>query len=151
VYELSSELALPRPRDEVFAFFSNAGNLEVLTPPWLHFQILTAEPIDLRAGTLIDYRLHLHGIPIHWRSEITTWEPPHRFVDEQRKGPYKVWIHEHHFEEDAGRTIAIDHVQYDHFGGKLVNRLFVARDLKRVFGYRRQKLLEIFGPQTPRR
>lgn len=145
VYELSSELSLPRPHQEVFEFFSNAKNLEILTPKWLHFEILTPEPIDLRAGTLIDYRLRLRGVPIHWRSEITVWEPPVRFVDEQRKGPYRVWIHEHRFEERAGSTQVIDQVRYDHFGGWVVNRLFVARDLEKVFTFRRRKLLEIFG------
>lgn len=148
MYELSFEIPLPRTREEVFGFFSNAKNLEILTPPWLNFEILTPDPIDLKVGTLIDYRLRLRGIPIRWRSEITVWAPPFRFVDEQRKGPYKTWIHEHRFEEQAGSTIAIDHVQYDHFGGLLVNRFFVARDLEKVFAYRRLKLLEIFGSSS---
>ena len=145
MYALASEISLPRPRAEVFDFFSNAKNLQVLTPPWLHFEILTAEPIELHAGTLIDYRLRLHGVPIRWQSEITVWEPPLRFVDEQRRGPYRVWIHEHRFEERAGGTLATDRVQYDHFGGRVVNRLLVARDLERVFSFRRRALLEMFG------
>ena len=77
---IESELWLPRPRDEVFAFFSNAANLEALTPPWLHFRILTAKPITMREGTLIDYRIRVHGIPITWQSAITVWDPPHRVV-----------------------------------------------------------------------
>ena len=145
MYDLRSELALPRPREEIFAFFSDAKNLEILTPAWLHFEILTPEPIELRAKTLLDYRLRLRGIPIRWQSEITVWQPPFRFADEQRKGPYKLWIHEHRFEERGGATIAVDRVQYDHWGGWLVNRFIVARDLEKVFAFRRRKLLEIFG------
>lgn len=132
--------------EEVFAFFSDARNLEVLTPPWLRFRILTPEPIELSTGTLLDYELKLHGFPVRWQSEITAWEPPRRFVDEQRRGPYRLWIHEHRFEPRDSGTLAQDRVRYSVFGGALVNRFLVEPDLRRIFAFRQQKLLELFPP-----
>ncbi len=101
-FELTREVLLPRPLAEVFPFFADARNLERLTPPWLRFEVLTPGRIEMRRGTTIDYRLRLRGVPVRWRSEITAWEPPVRFVDEQRRGPYRLWVHEHRFEERAG-------------------------------------------------
>ena len=125
-----------RPIDEVFAFFADAFNLEQITPPWLHFHVLTPAPIAMQPGTLIDYKLRLHGIPIRWRSEITAWQPPFFFIDEQRKGPYRLWHHEHRFEPRDGGTLVTDHVDYRVIGGRLVNRFFVRRDLDRIFAFR---------------
>ena len=88
----------------------------------------------------------MRGIPLRWRSEITAWEPPFRFVDEQRRGPYRLWIHEHRFEEENGGTVMTDHVRYAVLGGELVNRLFVRRDLERIFAYGREIVLQRFGP-----
>ena len=144
-FELNSEVLLPRPPDEVFPFFADAGNLERLTPPWLRFEVLTPGPVEMRPGAAIDYRLRLRGAPIRWRSEITAWEPPFRFVDEQRRGPYRLWVHEHRFEERAGRTLASDRVRYAAPGGWLVDRLLVRPDLERIFEYRRAALRRIFG------
>lgn len=144
MYELKSSIVLTRPLKEVFQFFSDAGNLEILTPAFLRFEILTPVPIELRPGTLIDYRLKIRGIPVKWQSEITVWEPPHRFVDEQRRGPYRCWIHQHLFREEQAGTRVEDHVQYDHLGGFLLNRLLVAPDLQKVFDHRQKKLREIF-------
>src|SRR5438874_874131 len=124
-HEFKSELWLPIARDELFPFFADAGNLEALTPPWMHFKIVTAKPITMRVGAEIDYRLRMHGVPMRWRSEITTWEPPNRFADEQRRGPYRCWKHEHRFVEVDGGTVAIDRVRYAVPGGALVNWLFV--------------------------
>lgn len=143
-------VALAARLDAVFSFFSNAGNLEVLTPPWLRFRVLTEGEIPMSRGTQIDYRLRLHGLPLRWRSEITVWEPPHRFVDEQVIGPYRSWIHEHRFEvkQRPGReavVIASDEVRYQAPGGALVERLLVAPDLKRIFAYRAARLRERFG------
>ncbi len=146
VFELRTRLRLPRPRPEVFAFFADAANLDTLTPPWLHFRILTPLPQEMRAGALLDYRLRLHGLPIRWRSEITTWDPPRRFVDEQVRGPYRQWIHEHTFEEDGPNATAVgDHVRYAVPFGDLANRLLVARDVQAIFRYREERLREIFG------
>jgi len=145
IHLLERELWLPRGREEVFAFFADPTNLQVLTPPWLHFRLTTRQPIKLEPGARINYNLKLHSFTIRWESEITVWEPPHRFVDEQRRGPYDLWVHEHAFAETDGGTTVSDRVRYAVFGGALSNRLFVARDLDRIFRYRREKLLEIFG------
>ena len=109
---LESKLWLPLDIARVFAFFADAHNLDLLTPPWLHFQILTPPPIRLGAGALIDYRLKIHKVPVRWQSEITLWEPPHRFVDEQRRGPYKRWVHSHSFEARDQGTLIRDRVDY---------------------------------------
>lgn len=143
-------VALEAPLDNVFAFFANARNLELLTPPWLRFQVLTEGEIPMEPGTRIDYRLRLRGLPLRWRSEITAWEPPHRFVDEQMKGPYRTWIHEHRFrrEEQPGRgpvVVASDEVRYEAPGGALVHRFLVGPDLRRIFRYRAAVLRERFG------
>ena len=145
VWELRTGIRLPRPRSEVFAFFADAGNLQELTPPWLRFRILTPQPVAMGQGARIDYRIRLRGLPIGWKTEITAWEPPHRFVDEQLRGPYRLWVHEHSFEEIEGGTIAEDHVRYAVPGGALVNCLLVARDLRALFLYRHRRLREIFG------
>jgi ligand-binding SRPBCC domain-containing protein len=139
-YLLETEQWFPRPRGEVFDFFADAGNLEMITPPFLHFQIVTPRPIELRAGALIDYRLSLHHVPIRWRTEISAWEPSTRFIDQQLRGPYRYWIHEHTFADKDGGTLVRDAVSYAVPGGRLINWLIVERDLKRIFGYRRQVL-----------
>ncbi len=102
-YRLTREQFVPLGLDEVFDFFADAGNLELLTPPWLHFEILAPSPVEMREGTLIDYKLRLHGVPIRWQSEITVWQPPFRFVDRQRRGPYRLWVHTHRFESLSER------------------------------------------------
>jgi hypothetical protein len=91
-FSFRTQFVLPRKRDEIFRFFADATNLEVLTPPWLRFCVLTPPPIRMHPGALIDYKLRVHGLPVKWRSEITAWEPPTCFVDEQRRGPYRTWI-----------------------------------------------------------
>ncbi len=140
-----TEQWLPRPTEEVFAFFADARNLQVLTPEWLDFSIVTPVPISLHQGAVIDYRLRVHGFRLRWQSEITTWEPPWRFVDEQRQGPYRLWVHEHRFAGRDGGTEVSDYVRYAPPGGWLVDRLIVRRDLERIFRYRREKLGALFG------
>jgi hypothetical protein len=139
-----TEIWLPRPLQEVFAFFADARNLQRITPPWLSFEVLAPGETEMKAGTLIDYKLRVHGMPLRWRSEITVWEPPRRFVDEQRRGPYRLWIHEHRFAEKDKGTLVTDDVRYAVPGGALVNKLFVAGDVARIFEHRKQKLEEIF-------
>ncbi len=109
---LDAEMWLPLEVQTVFAFFSDARNLEALTPPWVRFNILTPGPIVLAQGTIIDYQLRIHYVPMRWRSEITLWDPPRRFADEQLSGPYKVWVHRHDFEQRDGGTWVRDHVNY---------------------------------------
>jgi ligand-binding SRPBCC domain-containing protein len=147
-FMFAAEIWLPRPLDEVFPFFSEARNLEVLTPPWLKFEVLTPSPVVMRPGTLIDYRIKIHGVPIRWRTEITDWKPPYRFVDVQLNGPYKLWHHTHTFIERDGGTLCRDDVRYRPRGGALTNWLFVRRDIERIFQYRQQRLLEVFSKVT---
>lgn len=144
-FTIETSLWLPEPVDRVFSFFADAANLEQLTPPWLRFRILTPLPIAMAASTQIDYRLRYRGIPIRWRTEILAWEPPHRFVDSQIKGPYRRWVHEHVFEERDGGTLATEYVEYALFGGAVANALLIGRDLDRIFAYRQERLQEVFA------
>jgi ligand-binding SRPBCC domain-containing protein len=144
-FVLTTDLVIERPIDEVFDFFSRAENLESITPPWLEFKISTPAPIEMRTGALIDYRLRLHGIPIKWRTEIESWEPPYRFTDQQLRGPYKRWFHEHTFESlGPSRTLAKDRVHYIPRFGSLVHKFFVKPDLVKIFTYRQEQLLQSF-------
>jgi ligand-binding SRPBCC domain-containing protein len=147
-FELDASVWVPAPIEEVFAFFSQAENLERLTPAFLKFRILTPMPVVMGEGTTLDYRILLHGVPITWRSEITQWQPVRCFVDEQRRGPYRRWKHTHTFEASNGGTIVGDHVEYAVWGGSLVNRLFVAPELARIFAFRRTALLARFTPRA---
>lgn len=151
MHTLHTEVRIPRPIEDVFAFFADAGNLQAITPPWLDFRILTPRPIEMRANALLDYRLKLRGVPIRWRTRIAAYEPPVRFIDEQLRGPYRVWRHEHTFEAATdGSTIMRDRVGYELPrvpGRGLVHRLFVRPDLERIFRYRERRLLELLaGP-----
>lgn len=145
IREFHCELWLPKPPEEVFPFFASALNLQELTPPWLDFRVLTPPPITMRAGLDLDYGLRLRGMPLRWGSRITVWEPPHRFVDEQRHGPYRFWQHEHLFTPRDGGTLAADYVRYAVWFDALVHRWLVRPDLERIFAYRQQKLRERFG------
>ena len=145
VFVFDSELWLPLPRAEVFGFFADAGNLGSITPPWVRFKILTPKPITMRPGTLIDYQIRIHGIPIRWRTEIAEWNPPHRFVDVQLRGPYTLWHHTHTFAERDRGTVCTDQIRYRPCGGALMNRLFVRRDVERIFAYRSRRLRELLA------
>jgi len=146
-YTFRQEQWISRPLEEVFAFFADAGNLEEITPPWLGFKILSMSSDSIAEGTEIRYRLQLHRIPIHWRTEIRRWNPPYRFVDVQRSGPYRLWHHTHRFEAHGDQTRMIDVVRYVlPFGvlGRIAHAVKVQRDVKQIFEYRRQRIHELF-------
>lgn len=150
-FQIVREQWLDRPIDEVFSFFADAGNLEAITPPWLRFHILTPRPIDMHPGTLIQYALRWRVVPIRWTTEITGWNPPFSFVDEQLRGPYRLWRHLHEFEDCGRRTRMRDTVDYSLYGGpfgRLAHRAWVRRDLERVFDYRAQRVAELLEPVT---
>ena len=144
---LERKQIIERPRGEVFEFFADAGNLERITPPELNFKIISPQPIDLKKGAFIDYKLKLRGIPIMWKTEITQWNPPQDFVDTALKSPYKQWIHLHTFEIGKnGETIMQDMVRYrlplEPFGN-LAHR-YVKKELKYIFDYRYRVIEQIF-------
>jgi ligand-binding SRPBCC domain-containing protein len=145
IHKFSSQLWLARPITEVFAFFSDAGNLDEITPPWLSFRTIAPEPIEMRVGAVIDYRLRVRGFPIRWRSKITEWKPPHEFVDEQIRGPYRLWIHAHRFEPQNGGTLVCDDVRYAVLFDWLLHKRIVRRDVERIFAYRAECLRRRFG------
>lgn len=146
--KLQMEQWIPQPIESVFAFFSENKNLETITPEFVGFKILGLSTEKLGEGTLLDYRLKMHGIPVRWQSQIVDWHPPSGFSDIQTKGPYAEWRHTHYFYEKDGGTIIRDSVSYRlPFGppGELVAGCLVRKDLEKIFGYRRKKIEEIFG------
>ena len=144
VHRFQSETWLPLPPEELFPFFADAANLNAITPPWLHFKEVTRGPIEMRAGAMIDYKLRVRGLPLRWRTRINLWEPPHRFVDEQVRGPYRLWIHEHTFEARDGGTLARDEVWYAVPLDFLTPARWVRPDVERIFAYRERALKKRF-------
>ena len=147
---LETEVVVPIARWEVFAFFSDASNLMRITPPSLGFKILTPMPIRMDEGTLIDYTILLHRLPLRWRTRICRWNPPVEFIDEQLRGPYRKWVHHHTFEEtDSRNTLMRDRVDYalpfPPFGD--IALPLVRAQLRGIFEFRRKAILEIF--RTP--
>jgi len=143
---LTRQLTLDLPIEKVFNFFADAGNLERITPPELNFHIVTAQPINIKKGTLIDYELRLRGFAVKWRTEISEWNPPYSFVDRALKSPYKQWIHRHTFTEmKKNKTLIEDEVKYrlpfEPFGDAA--RWFVRHELNYIFDFRQKKVLEI--------
>lgn len=139
---------LPRPRAEIFEFFEDATNLARITPPFLGFEILTRAPIRMHAGTLIDYRIRLLGVPLRWRTEIEVYERGERFIDRQLRGPYRVWRHTHLFRDVPGGTEMVDEVDYAiGYGpfGEIAHSLFIERVLERIFDYRAEVVIDLFG------
>ena len=132
---------------EVFEFFADAYNLERITPPRLRFKV-RSQPPEMGAGAEIRYSLRLHGVPVRWVSRIDLWEPPHRFVDVQVHGPYRLWHHTHSLEPDGDHVLMHDAVRYAlPFGplGELVHRALVRRDLERIFDYLHDAIERWFG------
>ncbi|MCB2198581.1 SRPBCC family protein [bacterium] len=145
---LETEQLVPRPIKEVFAFFSKPENLAEITPASMGFRTLTPSPIQMKEGALIDYTIRLGGLPLHWRTMISDYTPPFRFVDEQLAGPYTFWHHTHTFEEVEGGTMIRDTVRYLlPFGplGKLVHALFVRRQIESIFTHRQRVIRKQFG------
>ena len=139
---------VPAPLDEVFAFFARAENLEAITPRWLAFRILTRLPIAMGQGCLIDYQIKLGPAPLKWRTLIEVWDPPHRFVDTQLKGPYALWHHTHTFAASGSGTLIADRVRYRlPFGplGTLAHLLWVRAQLGAIFDHRFREIQKRFG------
>jgi ligand-binding SRPBCC domain-containing protein len=149
VHHLERRQRVEAPIDRAFDFYTDTLNLKPLTPPWVHFEVTSPMPVSMEAGTLLDYKLRLHGVPVRWRTRIETWEPPVGFVDTQVRGPYSLWEHTHVFERDGdGATVIHDRVRYAlPLGplGAIAHRLFVRRDLERIFDYRRDAVAEHLG------
>ena len=149
-YCLTTEMFVPLERPVVFDFFSDVRQLGRITPDYLNFVILTPLPIEMGVGTLLDYRLSLRGIRFSWQTEICGWDPPFRFDDQQKRGPYRKWFHEHVFEEVSGGTRVLDRVTYQvplpgTPLGRLIHRWFVKSDLEKIFAFRQDKLTQVFN------
>ena len=148
-FHLERHVVVKRSLAEVFEFFSNPANLQQLTPPWIQFNIVGSSTDDVQVGTLIDYKLKVRGIPLRWRSVISEWDPPKSFVDEQVRGPYRMWHHTHTFEETADGVKVGDIVRYAVPGGPLfeglVERIAVGPDVRKIFDYRCARLQALFG------
>jgi ligand-binding SRPBCC domain-containing protein len=149
VHVLERRQRLELPAERAFAFYADARNLEAITPPWLAFRLTTPGTIEMRPGTVIDYRLRLHGVPVRWRTRIEAWEPPRCFVDVQLHGLYALWEHTHTFEPDgAGAVVIGDRVRYAlPLGplGRVAHAVFVRRDVERIFDHRRHAVAARLG------
>jgi hypothetical protein len=140
VHRLEREQLVARPVEEVFEFFARARNLELITPPWLRFEVLTPEPVALAPGATIEYALRLHRVPLRWVSRIEEWRAGRCFVDRQLRGPYRLWHHRHEFAARGNDTVVRDRVHYALPLGRLGDLAHVAlvrRDLERIFDFRR--------------
>jgi len=141
---------IPAEPARVWEFFATPRNLEAMTPPNLRFEILSDLPEHMYTGQIIDYRISpCPGVWLNWRTEIRHVREGLYFVDEQRAGPYKFWYHEHRFEPVAGGVTMIDRVTYDVGWGPfgwLAEKLWVRRQLERIFAFRATRVAELFGP-----
>jgi ligand-binding SRPBCC domain-containing protein len=146
---LRRQQTVPADLDEVFPFFARPENLARITPPEMGFRILTPEPVAMKDGALIDYTVKgLPGVPMRWTTLITSYDPPHQFIDVQLRGPYAFWHHTHRFESVEGGTLLTDEVRYMlPFGplGEIAHRLFVRKMLEKIFEYRQGVIQRRFG------
>lgn len=152
VYTLVREQLVRRPLKETFDFFADPNNLEAITPAWLKFSVVST-PAELQAGSRIVYRLKWHGISLRWKTDIEVWEPPIRFVDSQKSGPYALWRHTHTFVAQGEDTLTTDHVDYAiHLGpmGMIAHAAVVKRDVEAIFNYRRERIAELLDRGSPR-
>lgn len=150
-HKLVTEQWVPQPIDRVFERYSNPKNLEDLTPDFLHFKVTKVSHPKIQEGTVLDYQLKLHGIPMRWQSRITDWVPGKRFADLQTRGPYAFWHHIHEFYEDRGGTVIRDIVAYKLPGwvpGDILAHAYVKKDLEKIFMFRRQQTEKIFASKS---
>jgi ligand-binding SRPBCC domain-containing protein len=145
IHVLRREQRLAAPPSAVFPFFADPRNLEAITPPLLRFRLLTPDPISIGVGTFLQYALRLRGVPVRWDTLIQEWDPPHRFVDVQVRGPYRLWHHTHELVAVDGGTATLmrDTVRYSvGFGavGEVARRALVLRDLEAIFAFRAEKV-----------
>ncbi|MBV9817774.1 MAG: SRPBCC family protein [Solirubrobacterales bacterium] len=146
IHRLEREQRVAQSPEAVFAFFAQARNLELITPPWLRFEVLSSEPIEMEVGTRIDYRLRYRGAPLRWTSRIEEWEPESGFVDRQVRGPYRLWHHRHTFAAAGAGTLVRDEVHYElPLGpvGELAHPLLVGRDVRLIFDYRQRAVPQL--------
>jgi ligand-binding SRPBCC domain-containing protein len=141
---------IPVSLDKAWEFFSDPANLQAITPAGMGFRIISPDAGDkMYAGQILEYRVKpLLGIPVYWMTEITQVKDKAYFIDEQRTGPYKLWIHQHYFKEIPGGVEMKDIIYYKNplgFIGRLANRLFVKKKLDAIFRYRSEKVEELFG------
>lgn len=141
--------------EDVFPFFADAENLDAITPPLLRFRTITPLPIAMGTGTVIQYALRLHGVPLRWTSVIQVWDPPHRFVDVQLLGPFGLWHHEHRFVAAPGGGTTMTDVVHHGVGrgplGALARRAFVLRDVDAIFDHRERVIPGLLAAETARR
>lgn len=146
-YEIHTTQVINRPIEEVFVFFSKPENLAVITPKKLGFKILTPTPIKMNKGCLIDYLIHLMGIPVHWRTIITDYDPPHMFIDQQLKGPYSLWHHTHTFKKIENGVEIKDRIIYSiplGWMGQLLHKFWIKKDLNNIFSHRKKVISDLF-------
>jgi len=142
---------LPVSIEKAWDFFTSPLNLSIITPPEMKFKILSPfnEGDKIYEGMLIDYYVSpLFHIPLRWQTEITKVEPLKFFIDEQRKGPYAFWHHEHHFREMNDGVEMTDVVQWKvpvGFIGDLLNAIIIQKKVESIFSFREKKLIELFG------
>jgi ligand-binding SRPBCC domain-containing protein len=147
VYRLECSMFVPLPIERVFPVFEDPRNLARITPASLGFEIVSSEP-RMRRGAEIEYRIRWAGLPLSWKTLITAYDPPHLFVDEQVRGPYRTWRHRHTFRAVEGGTEIADHVEYAlPFGilGRAAHALAVRRQLSGIFTYRQEALARMWG------